>query len=363
MRKPYLDHIRCSVVLLVVLYHIVYMFNSVGVITNVEIPGIPQMDALLYLVYPWFMFCLFVVAGVSAKCALQNKTNGQFIKARAKKLLLPSVAGIFLIGWIGGYVTSRYADMFAGQGDMIPGVVKYFVYCMAGIGPLWFAHELFLASLALVLLRVIDKKDRLWELGGKVNLPALVLLFFPVWGSAQILNTPLIEVYRNGFYIFGFLLGYYVFSHEHTEEILKKYCLFFLAAAVVIGVAYTYYYWGQNYSEARNLRSLLTNLYAWFATLAVIGCGKAWFDRESRFTAYMRPRSFGFYVLHYPLLVSVAYLADFHTQLEQPFFYLVLLAAAVVLLPLLYEAASRIPVVRTLLLGMGKVRKADGSQK
>ncbi len=357
MRKPYLDNIRSGVVLIVILYHIVYMFNSVGVITNVVIPGIPQMDVILYLLYPWFMFCLFVVAGVSARCALQSKSSGQFIKARAKKLLVPSVAGIFLVGWIGGYITNQYTDMFAGQGEMIPGFVKYLIYCMAGIGPLWFAHELFLASLVLVLLRAIDKNDRLWQLCGKVNLPILLLLFFPVWGSAQILNTPLIEVYRNGFYIFGFLLGYYIFSQEKTETVLKKYCLVFLAAAALLGIIYTVCYWGQNYSDAHNLRSLLTNLYAWFGTLAVIGCGKAWFDTESRFTIYMRPRSFGFYVLHYPVLVLTAYLADTYLKIGQPVFYLVLLAAAVIVLPVLYEVVSRIPVVRSLLFGIYKKRQ------
>ncbi len=354
MRKPYLDNVRSGVVLSVILYHIVYLFNSVGVITNVAIPGIPQLDVLLYVLYPWFMFCLFVVAGVSARCALSNTTNKQFIKARAKKLLVPSVAGIFLIGWFSGYVTNVYADMFAGQGDKIPGLVKYFIYCMAGIGPLWFAHELFLASLVLVLLRVIDKRDRFWNLCEKVNLPVLLLLVLPVWGSAQILNTPLIEVYRNGFYIFGFLLGYYVFSHERTEEILKKYAVLFLAIAAVSAVAYTVFYWGENYADSGNLRSPLTNLYAWFGTLAVIGCGKKWFDKESRFTAYMRPRSFGFYVLHYPFLVGIACLADRYTQIGQPLLYLLLLAAAVVLLPALYEVLSRIPILRSLLFGIYK---------
>ncbi len=354
MRKPYLDNVRSGVVLSVILYHIVYLFNSVGVITNVAIPGIPQMDVLLYVLYPWFMLCLFVAAGVSARCALSGMTDKQFIKARAKKLLVPSVAGIFLLGWFSGYVTNVYADMFAGQGDRIPGLVKYFIYCMAGIGPLWFAHELFLASLVLVLLRIIDKKDKIWNLCGRVNLPAALLLFFPVWGSAQILNTPLIEVYRNGFYIFGFLLGYYVFSHEKTEELLEKYAPLFLAAAAVSAAVYTVFYWGENYADGRNLRSALTNLYAWSGTLAVLGCGKKWFDKESGFTSYMRPRSFGFYVLHYPFLVGTAYLADRYMQIGQPFLYLFLLAAAVVLLPVLYEALSRIPILRSLLFGIYK---------
>ena len=52
MRKPFLDNLRYSIVLLVILYHVFYLFNSVGVITNVEIPGIPALDAVLYVLYP-----------------------------------------------------------------------------------------------------------------------------------------------------------------------------------------------------------------------------------------------------------------------------------------------------------------------
>ena len=50
MRKPFLDNLRYSIVLLVILYHVFYLFNSVGVITNVAIPGIPELDAVLYYV-------------------------------------------------------------------------------------------------------------------------------------------------------------------------------------------------------------------------------------------------------------------------------------------------------------------------
>ena len=41
MRKPFLDNLRYGIVLSVAVYHVFYQFNSVGVITNVLIPGIP----------------------------------------------------------------------------------------------------------------------------------------------------------------------------------------------------------------------------------------------------------------------------------------------------------------------------------
>ena len=77
-----------------------------------------------------------------------------------KRILLPSVLGIFIYGWISGFITAQYTDMFAGNGNNIPGFIKYFIYSLMGIGPLWFCHVLFIGSLLIVLIRKIDKKRK-----------------------------------------------------------------------------------------------------------------------------------------------------------------------------------------------------------
>ncbi len=270
-----------------------------------------------------------------------------------KKILIPSVAGIFILGWIPGWVTNQYTDMFQGGEEAIPGFVKYLIYCMCGIGPLWYMHELILASLVLLLIRKIDRRNRLGALGDKTNLPALCLLVIAVWGSAQILNTPLIEVYRNGIYIFMFLLGYYVFSQEKVQELLRKWALLFLGIAVVLCVIYTVCYWGENFTMLQNLQSIQTNLYAWFGTLALLGCGKKFFDKETAFTRYMHPRSFGFYVLHMPLMTILAYGLDKGVHVPAGLkMYLLLAVGEVVLLPILTFVIRKIPVVNRLLLGV-----------
>lgn len=352
MRKTYLDNLRYGIVLLVIVYHVFYMFNSLGIIRNVNIAGIPQLDVIMYVVYPWFMVALFVISGMGARYALEKLSGKQYLKGRVKKILVPSIAGIFIIGWVGGWVNNQYNDMFAGAGDLIPGFVKYFIYCFAGIGPLWYMHQLFLATLVLLLIRKLDKKDKLGALGAKTNLIALFLLVFAVWGSAQIFNTPLIEVYRNGIYIFMFLLGYYVFSHEKVQELLQNRALLFLAIAVTVCVIYIVYYQGENYTAMENLKSFLTNLYAWFGTLAVLGCGRKWFHKESAFTRYMRNNSFGFYVLHLPLMVILAYVLDKLLHVPAGIWMYVLLAVSVaILLPIVTLIVRKIPIVNRLVLG------------
>lgn len=354
MRKNYLDNIRWGIVLLVVIYHVIYIFNSVGVISNIAIKGIPQMDSILYFLYPWFMACLFLVGGISARYSLQNRTGKQFATDRIKRLLVPSIAGIFILGWISGYITSRYVDIFGGKGDLIPGLIKYLIYSLCGIGPLWFAHELFLASMILLLSRKLDKNDKVWNLCGKLNMGIILLLFFPVWGSSLILNTPLITVYRNGIYIFMFLLGYYVFSHDEVQEKLKKWHLPLLISSVICGVAYTIYYYGKDYTAPTCLQSVFSNFYLWIMILAILGCGKAWFNGKNRFTEYMNKRSFAIYVLHYPILIMSAYLLTTYLKLPMLLYYILLLIIEFVALPFLYEIISRIPILNLLLLGISK---------
>lgn len=349
MRKPFLDNLRYSIVLLVIVYHVCYLLNSVNLITNVVIPGIPAMDVVEYVLYPWFMVAMFMIAGICARYSLQKQTNKQFLKSKVRRQLVPSVATIFLYGWTVGWVRNQYSDIFGGVAT--PGILKYVIYCMMGIGVLWFVQELLLADVVLVLVRKIDKKERLLRLGGKANIWTLCLLVFALWGSAQILNTPLIECYRHGIYIFAFLIGYFVFSHDHIQELLAKWAPALLAVSGVLAIVYTAANWGENYAATANLKSFLVNAYAWFACLAALGAGKRWLNKETKFTRYMAGRSFGFYVLHYPLMVLAAYVMDQKLHLPVWSLYILLTVLVAATLPPLVALIKKIPVLRTLILG------------
>ena len=353
MRKQFIDNLRYGVVIAVILYHVVYMFNSVGVIRNVNIRGIPEMDVFLYLLYPWFMAFLFLIAGISARYALERRSVKAFLKERARKLLIPSVGVMFLLGWTMGIINNDYYDMFPGQGDQIPGAVKYLIYCLCGTGVLWFCHELLLCSVLLALVRKADKGDRLWKWGGRAGFPAILLMVLPVWGSSQILNTPVVEVYRNGIYLCMFFLGYAVFSHDRVQELLEKKRRWLLASAAALGVVYVIRFWGMNYAATANLKGLLVNAYAWAACLALLGCGKARLDRETVFTRYMREHSFGFFILHVYLIVWTAWGMDRLFHPAAVWYYVLEPVVCFLCLPLLYEVFSRIPVLRVLLFGKG----------
>ncbi|WP_307999173.1 acyltransferase family protein, partial [uncultured Gemmiger sp.] len=102
-RKLYVDNIRWVTVVLVVIYHVIYMFNGVqpfGVIGPFRANQL--QDCFQYLVYPWFMALLFVVSGMSARYYLQSHTTKQFLKDKTRKLLVPSTIGLFVFQWLLG---------------------------------------------------------------------------------------------------------------------------------------------------------------------------------------------------------------------------------------------------------------------
>ena len=138
MRIKYLDNIRWMTVVLVVIYHVIYMFNGIetfGVIGPFS--GVQYQDTYQYLVYPWFMLLLFVVSGMSARYALERQTHGAFLKSRTRKLLVPSTLGLLAFWWILGY----YNMLLSGALDSLANVPKpvlFVIMTASGIGPLWY---------------------------------------------------------------------------------------------------------------------------------------------------------------------------------------------------------------------------------
>ena len=104
MRKVYIDNIRWITVALVVIYHVIYMFNGVET-AGVIGPFVKSQyqDVYLYMVYPWFMLLLFVVSGMCARFCLDGCLDKAFLKKRTQKLLVPSTIGLFVFQWILGY--------------------------------------------------------------------------------------------------------------------------------------------------------------------------------------------------------------------------------------------------------------------
>lgn len=357
MRKYFIDNIRWGTVVLVVLYHVIYMFN--GVITDGVVGPITSfryLDALPYMMYPWFMSILFIISGMCSGYYLSGHSAGEYIRARTRKLLVPSTVGLFVLGWLQGYVNMVLSDALVMLPESVPAFFRYLIMVVSGTGVLWTAQVLWVLSLVLVLVRKVEK-GRLYALGGRANMAVLLGLAVFAWAAAQVLNTPVICVYRFGIYGFCFLAGYYVFSHEEVISRLQRYSVSLAVAAVLLGVSYTYVWFGENYAVEPGVNCPLAIAFGWTACLAVLGCAKRWGDRTNGFAAFMTQKSFGLYVFHYLPLSAAAYILTEYTQINAAFIYIMTALAAFAGSLLLYETVSRIPVLRWCVLGIKKEEK------
>ena len=357
VRKRYLDNIRWAMVAVVVVYHVFYMYNAEGVlgglgkITKLDVQW---YDLLLYAVYPWLMPVLFLVSGICARLALEKRSDREYFKSRTTKLLVPGTIGLFVFQFIQGWISISLGDGL----DTIeaPGLVKYLIMVLSGQGVLWYIQLLWVLTALLLLIRKLEK-DRLWTRCGHIGIAGIALLALPVWGAAQILNTPVVVVYRFGFYGIVFLLGYFVFSHDETIETLKRYFVSLLLAAAALGIAFCAVYFGQNYADAPINRTPLFVGYAWFGSLAILGGAAKYSDFETSFTRWMGARSFGLYVFHYLGVSAIALFLAKPGLVPPALAYLLSLIAGFAVGYLLNALISRLPFFRWAVLGIHTIHR------
>ena len=357
MRRYYLDNVRWMTVVLVVIYHVIYMYN--GIATDGVIGPFYErqyQDGIQYILYPWFMMLLFVVAGMSSRYYLEKHTVKEFIDSRTRKLLVPSTIGLFVVGWVQGYISMSISDAFNTISDTVPRFALYLIMVLSGTGVLWFIQLLWIFSLLLALIRKFEKGS-LYEFCGRINVVGMILLVIPVYLSGLVLNAPVIVVYRFGIYGVVFFLGYFVFAHDEAIDRLSEYAFPLIGAMVILGVTYIVLHFGDNYAVAPTVSSVSAVAYGWTASLAILGSMKRWGNAMPELAGTMSKRSFGMYVFHYLPLSATAYLLHKYTELSAVPSYFLTAIAAFLGSFVLYEVISRIPVIRWCVLGIKKEKK------
>ena len=363
MRKHWIDNLRWITVLLVLLYHVIYFYNNIGVFGGIGGFGDgPQyQDIIMYILYPWFMPLLFILAGISARYALERQSAKEWFKIRTRKLLVPSTIGIFFlcagVGWI-----NTMAGPAADSISALPGAVKYLIWSISGIGPLWFIQDLWLLSLILLIVRRMDAKGRFMNLCGKAGTVPVILMGVFFWiGHQTLIMEPdpagangLWNLYKPVFYLIPFLMGYFVFSHDRVQEIVGRAWIPLMACALVSGIILTVTGFGQDNTLPKYLSSPLNNIYGWLMCLAMMGWVKSSFDRTGRLATYMTRSSYGIYIVHYLVIATIGYFLKAKTQMPTMYIYIILTIAVFTLSPLLYETLKRIPFIRWCVLGEKK---------
>lgn len=354
MRKHYLDNIRWATVLLVVLYHTIFMYNhvvTVGVVGPVT--DCRWQDALQYLLYPWFMVVLFLVSGASARYALDSHSGKAFFAERTRKLLVPSTLGLLVLGWAQGYFNMAFSHAFENIPSGVPAPVLYLIMTVSGIGVLWTCHVLWVCALVLLARAPHRGRAAACKMRGTPLLGGRAAGRGRMGGGAGAEHAGHrgVSVRHLPFQLSGRLLRFLAAGRRGRA---CPPCADLVRCGRRAGGGVPLSQLGAELRRSPNVNNPLAIAYAWAACLAIFGGMKRWGDRTGRFAAFMTQHSFGLYICHYLALSAAAYGLVCCLRWRGVGVYLLSAAAAFGGGLALYAVLRRIPVVRYCVFGIQK---------
>ena len=122
--------------------------------------------------------------------------------------------------------------------------------------------------------------------------------------------------------------------------------------SITLGIIFTYKYNGENYASKEIFGSSLS--VSWFTCLSILGIGKLFFDKEYRFTIYLKEKSYGIYIFHYLFLSSTAYYLHKYFYSYPLIHYLLVAYSSFIGSILLFEIISKISFINWCILGISK---------
>lgn len=331
-RELYIDRLRVVMTALVILHHTAITYGAIGGWFWREIPpsGSPASQLLILFCttnQAYFMGFFFLLAGYFTPASLERKGYARFICDRFLRLGIPLLAFGFLLGPL----TAAIVDAFEGHGFWSTFVWlwnhKQFIN-----GPLWFAQALLIFSLVYCLWRKFagmplpqaqrtpkPVPSNLWWFISAVAAGAGALLirqFVPVgvnvWG---------LQLGYFSTYIFLFALGIAAWRYDWLRQLswknarlsILRSALFLIAMPVASFLATHGNGSGKsNFAGGLSWTAIFYAFWepfvAWGLIAAWLLAFRAWQNQPSNLWSWLGRRAYAVYIIHPPVLVSIAIL-------------------------------------------------------
>ncbi len=304
-RKHYIDNLRNITILLLFFVHTFMIWNDFGSKFYIWQEENKILSTLIVLINPWFMPILFVLAGMSARYALEKRTVKEFVIQRVNKLLIPFIFGlIFLVPFQTLYARKFFENY---DGNILDNIKYFFTHLtdFSGYdgaftpGHLWFILFLFIISMvALIIFRFLPYQKIVAKVE-KMSAIVVFFLFVPIWLMYYWGNFGGYSIGKN---LALYLIGYYVLSNDLIIDKLEKNTkllvgLYIVGTIMLVSLYYKFSYYGD----------LWINFIGWMSILALLVLGKKFLNNRTKFTEYFNKASYPIYILHQTVLVVLAY--------------------------------------------------------
>ncbi len=347
-RRYDIDWLRVLAVLLLVPYHSARIFDA----WELFYAKSEQVSAALSYIFvgavnPWHMPLFFLLAGASTYFALRFRSEGQYLKERFTRLIVPLIFGTLVIVSPQAYLGARTYGYF--DGSFFEYYPQFFrigptgdpTGYMGGFTPghLWFILFLFMISLmALPLLLYLRREtgqrliarlaNSLTRPGAFLILPALLLAVasaLPSVGGKNIFYDLVLFVY-----------GYVLVSNARFAEIVDRR----KTPALILGLGTLTIIFVVSVSGVSVpawmeliLDTSHVSVVTWSLLIAILGFGKRFLNFTNKTLKYASQIAYPFYILHQTVIVTIGfYVLQWNTNVLTKFAFIVIAATAATLL-------------------------------
>lgn len=373
-RYLYIDNLRLLMIILVVLMHYSVTYSGIGSWYLMDVGELDTVCTVVFGVFQsftqaYFMGFLFLISGYFVAKSYDKKGAVKFIFDRFVRLGIPTLFYMLFITPFNVYVLLGY------RGDKPMFLRNYADYVLSfrfleGSGPLWFAFALLIFNGIYVLIRLLTKGPKIVDqkkLPGMTEVLLLIVLISVVAfliRLVQPIDTSILNMQLCFFsqYIILFIVGVKAGRYDWFSQISYRTGRRFLLAALIPGVIF----WAilmvtggaldggfSKYKGGLYWQSAAYAIWESFTAVAMsiglIGVFREKYNRQTRLIKVLSDNSFGVYMFHSAIIISVSLLL-----LPLKIYPLIkFLIAAVIGLPLCFLASNyifrKIPLLKKIL--------------
>ena len=320
-RQYYIDWLRIMLIISVFLFHTGMIFNTWDWHVKNDILYGGVLRKVMIFLHNWRMPLLFMLSGAGTFFALGNKTTGQYLLERTRRLLIPFFAGIFLLVPVQVYV-EKISDYTS--------IIDFYRHMFDGIYPegnfswhhLWFILYLFVIALLVSPFLNFLRSNRFRILVARTegvlsSRFGLNIVIIPLLLSQIILQRyfetethALVNDWASiACYMIFFLSGFILLPLKSISGAMCRYRRIYLAETAVMTLV-MFIVPGHVTSEttAEIIYDVAALIMSWTCAVTAIGYAKRYLDFSSPLRKTANEAVYPFYLLHQPALVITGYL-------------------------------------------------------